>query len=79
VIKPAWSHRLNADFEDHAEHTYAEMVVANPAFETTSWDSTLCGEYGSYQSLADLLRQISHDERCHKQESELYLLEPLLR
>ena len=36
AVKPAWSHRLNADFEDHAEHTYAEMVVENPAFETTS-------------------------------------------
>ncbi|MFP5320795.1 MAG: alternative oxidase, partial [Acidimicrobiia bacterium] len=23
VVNPAWSHRLNADFEDHAEHEYA--------------------------------------------------------
>jgi ubiquinol oxidase len=79
AVKPAWSHRLNADFEDHAEHTYAEMVAANPAFETTSWDSVLCAEYGVYDSLADLLRQISHDERCHKQESELHLREPRVR
>jgi hypothetical protein len=55
------------------------MVEANPAFETTSWDSVLCAEYGAYDSLADLLRQISHDERCHKQESELHLLEPRVR
>jgi hypothetical protein len=79
AVKPAWSHRLNADFEDHAEHTYAEMVVENPAYETTPWDSALCGEYGSYASLADLLRQVSHDERCHKQESEQHLLEPRVR
>jgi hypothetical protein len=79
AVKPAWSHRLNADFEDHAEHTYAEMVVENPAYETTPWDSALCREYGSYASLADLLRQVSHDERCHKQESEQHLLEPRVR
>ena len=79
VLKPTWSHRLNADFEDHAEHTYAEMVVENPAYEETPWDPALCGEYGSYASLADLLRQVSHDERCHKQESEQHLLEPRVR
>lgn len=79
VMRPAWSYRLNADFEDHAEHTYAEMVVENPAWETTSWGSTLCAEYGEYASVADLVRQISHDERCHKHESELHLLEPRVR
>ena len=79
VLKPSWSYRLNADFEDHAEHTYAEMVVENPAYETTPWDSALCREYGSYASLADLLRQVSHDERCHKQESEQHLLAPRVR
>ena len=79
VLKPTWSHRLNADFEDHAEHTYAEMVVQNPAWETTGWGSTLCAEYGDYASVADLVRQISHDERCHKRESEIHLLEPRVR
>jgi ubiquinol oxidase len=79
AIKPKWSHRLNADFEDHAEHTYAEMVVENPAWETTGWGSTLCAEYGEYASVADLVRQISHDERCHKRESEIHLLEPRVR
>jgi len=79
AVRPAWSHRLNADFEDHAEHTYAEMVVDNPQLEATSWDSVLCAEYGEYRSVADLLRQVSHDERCHKQESELHLLEPRIR
>ena len=27
VIRPAWSYRLNADFEDHAEHEYMEFVA----------------------------------------------------
>jgi ubiquinol oxidase len=79
AVKPAWSHRLNADFEDHAEHTYAEMVVENPAWETTSWGSSLCAECGEHASVADLIRQISHDERCHKRESEIHLLEPRVR
>jgi ubiquinol oxidase len=35
AIRPAWSYRLNADFEDHAEHEYAHLVEENPAWETT--------------------------------------------
>ncbi|MGH3792740.1 MAG: alternative oxidase, partial [Pseudonocardiaceae bacterium] len=26
VVNPSWSYRLNADFEDHAEHEYMTMV-----------------------------------------------------
>jgi ubiquinol oxidase len=76
AVKPAWSHRLNADFEDHAEHSYAELVEANPDFDSTPYDSQLCGEYGTFESLGDLFRQIMHDERCHKRESEQHLLQP---
>jgi ubiquinol oxidase len=75
VIRPAWSHRLNADFEDHAEHEYAEFVRNHPELEEMAWSSTECAGYGSYASVADLLRQISHDERCHKHESEAHLSE----
>ena len=75
VVRPDWSHRLNADFEDHAEHEYAALVEENPHFELTPWTSTLAAEYGDDASLADLLRQIGHDERCHKRESEAHLLE----
>jgi hypothetical protein len=70
AIKPAWSHRLNSDFEDHAEHEYALFVQENPQFETTPYHSEVAAEYGDFASLADLLRQIGHDERMHKQESE---------
>jgi ubiquinol oxidase len=76
AVKPAWSHRLNADFEDHAEHSYAELVEANPEFDVTPYDSQLCAEYGTFTSLGDLFRQIMHDERCHKRESEQHLLQP---
>ena len=79
AVKPGWSHRLNADFEDHAEHSYMELVAENPDFETTPYQSQVCADYGTFASLADLFRQIGHDERCHKAESEQHLLEPRVR
>src|SRR5258708_3624231 len=30
VLRPGWSYRLNADFEDHAEHEYMELVREHP-------------------------------------------------
>jgi ubiquinol oxidase len=77
VVRPKWSYRLNADFEDHAEHEYAEFVAEHPEFETTRHESAFATEYGAFETMADLLRQIGHDERMHKQESERYLVEPL--
>jgi ubiquinol oxidase len=34
VVRPAWSYRLNADFEDHAEHEYAKLVSEHPEWES---------------------------------------------
>lgn len=70
VLRPQWSYRLNADFEDHAEHEYAKLVVENPDWETVPFTSPLTVDYGAFESLADVFRQISHDERVHKLESE---------
>jgi ubiquinol oxidase len=33
VIRPDWSYRLNADFEDHAEHEYMAYVAEHPELE----------------------------------------------
>lgn len=71
VLKPAWSHRLNADFEDHAEHEYALLVEENPAYDETPYLTDVAQDYGSFDTVADVLRQIGHDERMHKLESEL--------
>ncbi len=71
ALRPAWSYRLNADFEDHAEHEYAQLVQEQPAWETVPYDGAFIDDYGSYDSLADLFRQISYDERLHKLESEV--------
>jgi hypothetical protein len=70
VIRPKWSYQLNADFEDHAEHEYAHLVDEHPEWETTPFASDFTADFGHYDSLADLFRQIGHDERVHKQESE---------
>jgi ubiquinol oxidase len=69
VIKPDWSYRLNADFEDHAEHEYMSFVAENPGLELRPDPGTYAAEYGRHASQADLFRQIGHDERMHKQDS----------
>ena len=69
VVRPAWSYRLNADFEDHAEHEYALFVAEHPQLELESCICSVAADYGTFDSVADVLRQISLDERHHKLES----------
>jgi ubiquinol oxidase len=70
ALRPAWSYRLNSDFEDHAEHEYANLVAENPHWDTTAYEGEFTDDFGAYDSLADLFRQIGFDERLHKLESE---------
>ena len=79
LLKPAWSQRLNADFEDHAEHEYALFVEEHPEFEDMPFDSHFVEDYGRFDSLADLFRQIGRDERQHKEESLAAMARPRLR
>jgi ubiquinol oxidase len=79
LIVPAASYRLNADFEDHAEHEYMTFVAAHPELETEPWDCPEAAGYGHFASVADLVRQIGCDERHHKDESVARLAEPRLR
>jgi len=76
VVSPSWGYRLNAEFEDHAEHEYMEFVREHPEFEQESWVSVLSADYGVFKSLADLFRQIGYDERVHKEESLARLQAP---
>jgi len=76
VARPAWSYRLNADFEDHAEHEYAHLVAEHPEWESMPYDGSFTSDYGAYDSLADLFRQIGYDERLHKLESEANMRRP---
>ena len=76
VLRPAWSHRLNADFEDHAEHEYALLVQEHPEWETIPYSGEFADDFGAFDSLADLFRQIGYDERLHKLESEHNIANP---
>ncbi len=76
AVRPAWSYRLNADFEDHAEHEYALLVEEHPEWEDVPYDGQFSDDYGDYASLADLFRQIGYDERLHMLESEAHLATP---
>ena len=76
VVQPAWSYRLNADFEDHAEHEYALYVAEHPELMDEPYDGEFAEEYGRFDTLADLFRQIGHDERVHKEESLARMAEP---
>jgi hypothetical protein len=69
VIRPALSYRLNADFEDHAEHEYMEYVAETPALEAAPYDGMFAADYGTFATRADLFRRIALDERGHKEQS----------
>jgi ubiquinol oxidase len=79
ALHPSWSYRLNADFEDHAEHEYALFVEEHPELEHTPYHGLFADAYGHFESLADLFRQIAHDERVHKEESFAHMREPRFR
>ena len=69
LAKPAWSYRLNAAFESHAEHEYMRYVAANPQLERELFAGELADRWDHPVTVADVLRQIGHDERCHKLDS----------
>jgi len=76
VVRPSLSYELNAHFEDHAEHEYMEFVRENPVLENTMFRSVFEGDYGAFNSQAELFRQIALDERHHKEESLARMAQP---
>ena len=79
VMRPAWSYRLNADFEDHAEHEYMTLVAEHPEWDSEPFESAFAADYAQLSSVADLFRQIGYDERVHKHESLARMAEPRFR
>ncbi len=73
VVSPAWSYRLNRDFEDHAMRQYAAFVAEHPEFDEMTWESAYKDDYGHHATVGDLLRQVALDEELHKQHSEASL------
>ncbi len=68
-LKPELSFDMNARFESHAEREYAKAVVDHPQWEEEQIDCTWFEFYPKMNTLADLFRRISLDERDHKHES----------
>ena len=62
---------FNAEFEDHAEHSYAQYVAEQPAFETQFVDRAIVAKYGNFKTWADVFRRIGLDERDHRNWSFL--------
>ena len=60
---------LNGEFEDHAEHTYAQLVEDHPEWEDQPVVSRVVQGYGSFRSWADVFRRIGLDERDHMNNS----------
>jgi ubiquinol oxidase len=68
--------KFNAEFEDHAEHTYAQFVADHPEWEEQPVTNALVKEYGDLKTWADVFRRIGLDERDHMNSSFAFCGEP---
>ena len=66
---PAWSYKMNAAFESHAEHEYMRMAADHPEWDEEPVDSVYFDRYPRQNTLNDLLRRIALDERDHMNHS----------
>ena len=57
-------------------HEYMEFVRECPELEREPFESVVTADYGRFESLADLFRQIGYDERVHKEESLAWMAQP---
>ncbi|MCD4654318.1 hypothetical protein K8T06_10345, partial [bacterium] len=67
---------FNAEFEDHAEHVYAQFVEEHPEWDTQPVKSALVAEYGDFQTWGDVFRRIGLDERDHMNSSFVFYGKP---
>jgi len=67
---------FNAQFEDHAEHEYAQFVAEHPEWEEQSVTNEKVKEYYDLPTWADIFRRIGLDERDHMNNSFLFCGKP---
>jgi len=67
---------LNAEFEDHSEHYYAQLVDEHPEWEEQPVTSERVKEYGTFASWADVFRRVGLDERDHMNHSFIFAGRP---
>ena len=70
LVRPGASYRLNAAFEAHAERCYMQYVAEHPETERQIFGGPLADRWSGPLTVADVLRQIGHDERVHRLDSE---------
>ncbi|MFC1498034.1 hypothetical protein ACFLS1_06155 [Verrucomicrobiota bacterium] len=63
---------FNAEFEDHAEHVYAQFVDEHPEWEEDPVNNEKVKEYGDLSTWADVFRRIGLDERDHMNRSFVF-------
>ncbi len=61
--------KFNAEFEDHAEHVYAQMVEDHPEWEQQPLDNPFVKAYADVAAWSDVFRRIGLDERDHRNHS----------
>ena len=67
---------FNAEFEDHAEHVYAQFVEDHPEWEDQPVDNAVVRQYCDCTTWADVFRRIGLDERDHMNNSFIYCGKP---
>jgi len=68
-VSPAWSYKMNAAFESHAEHEYMRLAADHPEWDEEPVHSIYFDRYPRQNTLNDLLRRIALDERDHMNHS----------
>lgn len=63
---------FNAEFEDHAEHEYAQFVEDHPEWEQQPVDNKLINKSGELPTWAEVFKRIGLDERDHMNTSFLF-------
>jgi ubiquinol oxidase len=67
---------FNAEFEDHAEHVYAQFVEQHPEWAKQPVTNEKVKEYGDLSSWADVFMRIGLDERDHMNNSFMFCGKP---
>ncbi|MCK9419970.1 MAG: hypothetical protein M0R70_11390 [Nitrospirae bacterium] len=68
---------FNAEFEDHAEHVYAQFVEEHPEWEQQPVNNEQVKERGALLTWADVFRRIGLDERDHMNMSFIFCDKPV--